>query len=123
MNPVQNLSIISERYILVTYSHPCLGLKSERYIAFSVWLNLLNISYSCYVPRALLDFITHIGQIFSNLFKLWRWFGFPSASNGFLLGLLFDPEDEKDIFLQNIELSLTYTALKPRILYSSWSRP
>jgi hypothetical protein len=38
---------------------------------------------------------------------------------GFLLGLLFDPEDEGDMFLRNIGLSPYYTALQARRPYSS----
>jgi hypothetical protein len=32
---------------------------------------------------------------------------------GFFLGLLFNPEDGGDIFLENVKLSLDYTALQP----------
>jgi hypothetical protein len=35
------------------------------------------------------------------------------------LGLLFDPDDEGDIFFQNVRLSPHYTALQPRRQHSS----
>jgi hypothetical protein len=35
-----------------------------------------------------------------------------NISPGFMLGLLFDPEDGNDMFLQNVVLSLTYIALQ-----------
>jgi hypothetical protein len=35
-----------------------------------------------------------------------------SASACFLLGLLFDPEDEDDLFLRNVGLFSNYTALQ-----------
>jgi hypothetical protein len=37
---------------------------------------------------------------------------------GFLLGVLFNPEDGDDIFLQNAGDSQNYTPLQPRRLYS-----
>jgi hypothetical protein len=36
----------------------------------------------------------------------------PPASAGFLLGLLFDPEDGGDMFFQNVGLYQNYTVLK-----------
>jgi hypothetical protein len=41
------------------------------------------------------------------------------ASAGFLLGLLFNPENRGNMSLQNVGLSLNYTASKPRRLYTS----
>jgi hypothetical protein len=42
--------------------------------------------------------------------------------SGFLIDLLFDPEDRSDIFLQNVVISPNYgMVLKPRKLYSSHS--
>jgi hypothetical protein len=38
---------------------------------------------------------------------------------GFLLGILFDPEDGGDMSLQNISLCLNYMVLQHRSLYSS----
>jgi hypothetical protein len=35
-----------------------------------------------------------------------------SASASFMFGLLFDSEDEGDMFLRNVELSLNYSALQ-----------
>jgi hypothetical protein len=44
----------------------------------------------------------------------------PCFHAGFFLGLFFDPEDGGDIFLRNVGwLSTGYTALYPRIWYSS----
>jgi hypothetical protein len=44
-----------------------------------------------------------------------RWeAGLSPASAGYLLGLLFDPEDVGDIFLRNVGLSPNYKALQPR---------
>jgi hypothetical protein len=40
------------------------------------------------------------------------------ASAGFLLGLVFNPEDGNDIFLKNVRLSLKYMLLQPRRLLS-----
>jgi hypothetical protein len=37
--------------------------------------------------------------------------------SGFLLRLLFDPEEGRDIFLRNVELSPNYTASQPRRSY------
>jgi hypothetical protein len=42
-----------------------------------------------------------------------------TASAGFLLGILSNPEDGGDMSLQNIGLSLNYMALQHRSLYSS----
>jgi hypothetical protein len=47
---------------------------------------------------------------------------FLSASAGFLLCLLFDPEDVGDMFLQNIGLSPCYTACQSKKLYYSQSQ-
>jgi hypothetical protein len=47
------------------------------------------------------------------------WFSLSSASAGFLLDLLFDPENRGDMLLQNIRFHPKHTALKPRIPYSS----
>jgi hypothetical protein len=44
----------------------------------------------------------------------------PHASDGFLRGLLFDPEDGGDIFLRNVGLSTTCMALQHRRPYSSF---
>jgi hypothetical protein len=38
----------------------------------------------------------------------------PSASGGFFLGLLFNPENGSDMFLRNDGFSPRYTALQPR---------
>jgi hypothetical protein len=40
--------------------------------------------------------------------------GLPPAPAGFLLCLLFDPEDDSDIFLRNIGLTPNNTALHPK---------
>jgi hypothetical protein len=40
------------------------------------------------------------------------------VSAGFSLGLIFDLEDETDIFLQNMGLSLNNMVLQPRWQYS-----
>jgi hypothetical protein len=40
------------------------------------------------------------------------------VSADFLLGLFFSPQDGGDIILRNARLSLNYTALQPRRLYS-----
>jgi hypothetical protein len=50
-------------------------------------------------------------------FMFWRNH-LPSASPRFLLGLLFDPEGEGDMFLWNISLPPNYMELQPRGLYS-----
>jgi hypothetical protein len=45
------------------------------------------------------------------------------VSAGFLLGLLFDPEEGGDMFLRNIEISPTYTAVTPkRQALQKWRR-
>jgi hypothetical protein len=49
------------------------------------------------------------------------WLAFLPASAGLLFGLPFSPEDDGDMYLQNISLSPNYLALQPRKLYSSWS--
>jgi hypothetical protein len=51
------------------------------------------------------------------------YLSFPPVFVGFLLGLLFDPEEGDDIFLRNVSLSLKYTALRPRRPYSSQLPP
>jgi hypothetical protein len=38
----------------------------------------------------------------------------PPPSADFLLGSVFDPEDEGDMFLRNVAFSTDYTALQPR---------
>jgi hypothetical protein len=43
----------------------------------------------------------------------------PTASAGFLLGILSNPEDEGSIILRNIGLSLDYVAFQPMIQYTS----
>jgi hypothetical protein len=43
----------------------------------------------------------------------------PPASAGFLFGLLFNPEDGEDRFLQNMRHSQNHVVLKPRIPYFS----
>jgi hypothetical protein len=43
------------------------------------------------------------------------------ASGGFLLGLLFDPEDGDDMFFRRVKLFPIYTALRARTPYSSQS--
>jgi hypothetical protein len=40
------------------------------------------------------------------------------ASDGFLLSLLFSPQDLGNKFLQNVKASSNYTALQPRRPYS-----
>jgi hypothetical protein len=50
-------------------------------------------------------------------------FSFPPASDGFLLGLFFNPEDLGDTFLRIIELPPNYKSLQPIIQHSSWSSP
>jgi hypothetical protein len=46
-----------------------------------------------------------------------------SSPPTFLLGLLFDPKDGGDMFLQNLRPSLNQMALQPRGLYSLQSLP
>jgi hypothetical protein len=41
------------------------------------------------------------------------------ASTSFLLGIIFDPGNRGNMSLQNVRLSLNYTASKPRRLYTS----
>jgi hypothetical protein len=65
------------------------------------------------------------------LFRLWPAFirpEFPFAVRsvcsllpaGFLLGVLFGPEDGDDIFLRNVTLSPNYTALQLKMPFSSF---
>jgi hypothetical protein len=54
----------------------------------------------------------------------WRWMWYvppkwwPSASAGFLLGLLFKPKNWGNIIPRNVGFSPNYTALQPRIPYN-----
>jgi hypothetical protein len=45
----------------------------------------------------------------------------PPASAGFIITLVFNPEDGGDMFLRNVGLSPNYTPFKPRQAYSSLS--
>jgi hypothetical protein len=47
----------------------------------------------------------------------------PPLSAGFLLFIVFDPEDWSDMFFRNIGLSQKYTALQPTRQYSSYLSP
>jgi hypothetical protein len=57
---------------------------------------------------------------FRKLKRQGRNLRLPSASAGFLLGLLLDTENGADMFLQKFGLSPKYKALQPRRQYSSF---
>jgi hypothetical protein len=50
--------------------------------------------------------------IINRIFLSLEFMDLPRISDGFVLGLLFDPEDGDSIFLRNVRLSPNYMALK-----------
>jgi hypothetical protein len=58
-------------------------------------------------------------EYIASIFRIEMEASLSPASAGFLLGILFNPEDEDDVFLRNVGLSPNYNILQLRRQYSS----
>jgi hypothetical protein len=77
--------------------------------------NSIRNSVSCIRLNTLFPWLQQEGSCQLEQLTIGRMLlSLPLALAHFLLGLLFEPEDEVSVFLCNIRLSLNYMMLQPR---------